>query len=157
MDDNDDDDPNSMDWTPTDPSGASKSTGVRRKPAKDADDGSWLRPQRFFPPEQPTGLEGLFARTLLVDDAENEPRQKDGSRPPRRLRFRFSWMWVGALALIPLLGIAYRLWERWNITFTHTGATAVIVTENPLMTYESIIEAPLATYNSIVDYEEGLI
>ncbi|KAI0094799.1 Ima1 N-terminal domain-containing protein [Irpex rosettiformis] len=32
------------------------------------DDGSWLRPQRFFVPEEPTGLEGLFEQTISLSD-----------------------------------------------------------------------------------------
>ncbi|KAJ7932559.1 hypothetical protein B0H13DRAFT_1955972, partial [Mycena leptocephala] len=43
--------------TPTDPKGKTK-----------ASDTLWLRPQRFFAPEAPTGLEGLFERTKIVDD-----------------------------------------------------------------------------------------
>ncbi|KAI6162079.1 Ima1 N-terminal domain-containing protein [Pisolithus thermaeus] len=55
-------DEDAMDWTPTNPSPS--------KPGKKSvndEDGSWLRPQRFFPPEQPTGLEALFAGTKLED------------------------------------------------------------------------------------------
>ncbi|KAF9244549.1 Ima1 N-terminal domain-containing protein [Melanogaster broomeanus] len=69
-----DDSPNEdeMDWTPTNPSPL--------KPKKLADDdGSWLRPQRFFPPERPTGLETLFANTKL-DDAE--------TKTPNQIRMR---------------------------------------------------------------------
>ena len=36
----------------------------------DGDDGVWLRPQRFFAPEKPTGLEGLFAKTNLVEESD---------------------------------------------------------------------------------------
>ncbi|KAF5385282.1 hypothetical protein D9615_001386 [Tricholomella constricta] len=58
-------DTDAMDWTPTAASDPEKSKAVQ-----EPDDGSWLRPQRFFAPEKPTGLEGLFERTLLVvDDA----------------------------------------------------------------------------------------
>ena len=32
------------------------------------DDGSWMRPQRFFVPEEPTGLEGLFEQTISLSD-----------------------------------------------------------------------------------------
>ncbi|KAF9229116.1 hypothetical protein BS17DRAFT_798739 [Gyrodon lividus] len=54
-------DEDAMDWTPTDPS------PIKPKKLTDDDDGSWLRPQRFFPPERPTGLETLFANTKLED------------------------------------------------------------------------------------------
>jgi hypothetical protein len=33
-------------------------------------DSLWLRPQTFFPHEQPTGLEGLFARMRVPDDVD---------------------------------------------------------------------------------------
>lgn len=46
-----------MDWTPTDPTGN-----------QNTDDGSWMRPQRFFAPEKPTGLEDLLQRAHLVED-----------------------------------------------------------------------------------------
>ncbi|PPQ64508.1 hypothetical protein CVT26_002047 [Gymnopilus dilepis] len=62
-----------MDWTPTNPE-ASTSHGKRAAPAE-SDNNSWLRPQRFFAPEKPTGLEGLFENTRLQD--EPMPLQSD--------------------------------------------------------------------------------
>lgn len=137
-----DDDADSMDWTPTDPSAASKMSEARRRSAKsaNADDGTWLRPQRFFPPEQPTGLEGLFARTLLVDDAENEPRQNDGSRPPPRLRLRYRWLLLVGIALIPMFAIGYRLWWIRNVKFTHTSDQTPILAQTPTLIDETTIE-----------------
>jgi len=51
--------PNSdeMDWIPTNPA-----------PNKRSDDNNWLRPQRFFAPEKPTGLEGLFESARIQDE-----------------------------------------------------------------------------------------
>ncbi|KAG6381036.1 hypothetical protein JVT61DRAFT_5432 [Boletus reticuloceps] len=54
-------DEDAMDWTPTNLS------PVKAKDMVDDHDGAWLRPQRFFPPERPTGLESLFANTGLDD------------------------------------------------------------------------------------------
>ncbi|KAI0815070.1 Ima1 N-terminal domain-containing protein [Irpex lacteus] len=90
-----DHDPNAMDWSPIAPTtnrrsivkmtngggqvqqyhypgrqqryqqttGKTNGNGNRRW-----DDGSWLRPQRFFVPEEPTGLEGLFEQTISLSD-----------------------------------------------------------------------------------------
>jgi len=48
-----------MDWTPT------TSGDVSGKAGNDA---SWLRPQRFFVPEKPTGLEGLLESAKIQED-----------------------------------------------------------------------------------------
>mgnify|MGYP001558149980 FL=1 len=53
------DDENSMDWDPL--------------PANDAKPRGWdfnLAPQRFFAPQQPSGLEGIFEKSLRVADEE---------------------------------------------------------------------------------------
>jgi hypothetical protein len=97
-----------MDWTPTDPLSLSELISRRNSIKKD-DEGSWLRRQRFFPPEQPTGLEGLFARTLLVDD-DNQFAGQRGKSP--RGRSSLDWSWAAALLLVPLLGVAYWFWWR---------------------------------------------
>ncbi|KAF8349745.1 Ima1 N-terminal domain-containing protein [Amanita rubescens] len=61
-----------MDWTPTDP--VAYSTFQKRKQRSETfDDDVVIRPQRFFAPEQPTGLEGLFQKTRLTDDAPSSP------------------------------------------------------------------------------------
>lgn len=146
-----DDDADSMDWTPTDPSAASRMSEARRRIAKSAntDDGSWLRPQRFFPPEQPTGLEGLFAETLLVDDAENEPRQNDGSRPPPRLRLKYAWLLIaGALLLPMMLAIGYRQWLVANVKANYSSDPTPIAVQTP---------TPIPTYDTAIEYEEQII
>ena len=53
--------PNSdeMDWTPTHPA-------PNKREAES--DNNWLRPQRFFAPEKPTGLEGLFESARIQDE-----------------------------------------------------------------------------------------
>ena len=64
----DDSDPDAMDWTPT-------STPYKRNKRKSkAADGTWLKPQRFFPPEQLTGLENYFQKATLADISPKRDR-----------------------------------------------------------------------------------
>lgn len=112
MAEDDGDDEDAMDWTPTDPSSTSKLSRSSCKPAMNDDsDGSWLRPQRFFPPEQPTGLEGLFARTLLVDDSNDRPATPSSPRS----RPKILWWVVCTLLLVPSLAFAYIFRWRWKL------------------------------------------
>ncbi|KIK91461.1 hypothetical protein PAXRUDRAFT_830840 [Paxillus rubicundulus Ve08.2h10] len=96
-------DEDAMDWTPTNPS------PIKPKKLVDDDNGSWLRPQRFFPPERPTGLETLFANTKLEDV---DSRTSNPTTPmwlsPKNLK-AIGW-WIAALTviLVPLGAIAYR-------------------------------------------------
>ncbi|KAI9065838.1 hypothetical protein FKP32DRAFT_1646859 [Trametes sanguinea] len=109
MDDDDDDrDPDAMDIDPSSP--------VKR-PGRD-DDGSWLRPQRFFAPEEPTGLEHLFARTIrLVDNSDQGADGQGASRRGQRSQAWMRWLarsWpvIVALILVPLVAAAaYRFWD----------------------------------------------
>lgn len=91
MDDDDDDDdgivnsrrrdPNAMDWSPTIPSPQKQRPNGQ---ARTHDDGSWLRPQRFFAPEEPTGLESLFSTTIkLSDDDQAAADARSGARGKR--------------------------------------------------------------------------
>ncbi|OJA16235.1 hypothetical protein AZE42_00059 [Rhizopogon vesiculosus] len=105
----DDEDENAMDWTPTVPS------PVKPKKILDVDDdGSWLKPQRFFPPERPTGLESLLASTKLD---ERDPKPSSSARPTHIRTtlhlLAMRWWWVGAasLILIPLAALAFRFWR----------------------------------------------
>jgi len=91
-----------MDWTPTTPS----SLPNKGKQMLN-DDGSWLRPQRFFAPEHPTGLEGLFEQTKLVDD--DTDRSESGGRVD--VGTIWNWWWVYILSFVPLAGIAYKAWK----------------------------------------------
>lgn len=61
-------DPNAMDWSPIAPSNTRQTRGRKKGMSAQYDDGSWLRPQRFFAPEEPTGLEGLFEKTITLQD-----------------------------------------------------------------------------------------
>ena len=77
-------DPDAMDWTPTNPSPRKErmnpflragSAPVRSQHGE-GDEELVLRRQRFFPPEEPTGLEGLLSKAVL---AEPPPGSSSGS------------------------------------------------------------------------------
>lgn len=148
MDEDRDDD--EMDWMPTDPSASSR-RNAPRKALTDDDDGSWLRKQRFFPPEQPTGLEGLFARTLLMDDTDSSGGQspRDGTLPRHKLKLR--WWWIAAFLIIPTLGIAYRLGWRWDLTITRRGLDI----PNPASVSDPILES-LPSPGFDYDYDDTI-
>jgi hypothetical protein len=103
-------DPNEMDWSPTNSDAASAAKSI---PADT--DTSWLRPQRFFAPENPTGLEELFDRTRIIEDVQMADASvaRESTSPWRLIssqRGFSSWWWV--CAIIPLLGAAvYKLWQ----------------------------------------------
>lgn len=99
-------DEDAMDWTPTNPS------PVRVKKAVD-DDGTWLRPQQFFPPERPTGLESLFANTKLDDG--NVHSAKPTTTVQRGLWNARMIRWWIAVILIPLGTVAYHRWIKGRI------------------------------------------
>jgi hypothetical protein len=93
-----------MDWTPT---GVSPEQH-QQEFTKQLDDGSWLRPQRFFAPEKPTGLEGLFERALLVNDPPSTGDSRNRSYITNHVR---NWWWAYALSFAPILAITYKAWE----------------------------------------------
>lgn len=63
-----------MDWTPD------------HSPAKlEQSSDSWLRPQRFFPPEKPTGLEDLFAQATKLD-SDNGKTKESLEQTEKRLK-----------------------------------------------------------------------
>lgn len=92
-----------MDWTPTGPGAA--------LPVSESD---WLAPQRFFAPEQPTGLEALLERTSLKEEdqvmAEEEAKQQ--SRASEGLSKHLVYLGV-ILVLLALL---------WNASITREPA-----------------------------------
>ncbi|PCH33734.1 hypothetical protein WOLCODRAFT_129941 [Wolfiporia cocos MD-104 SS10] len=106
------DDPDAMDWTPIKPN----TNGWAHT---NADDGSWMRPQRFFAPEEPTGLEHLFASTVrLTDDESNAISTR---RLLVELVSRMKWMWLGALIIVPLAAVAYNLGRSSSRNIVTTG------------------------------------
>jgi hypothetical protein len=122
-----------MDWTPTnfDEDPASSFGFQSKRKQSDADDASWLRPQRFFAPEKPTGLEGLFAQTKLVDD---DAMRVDGDEPnPQSTRFHGilkKWkQWTPMLVIASCLPLAFYAGKVWfNRTLVDTSRF-VTVTE----------------------------
>lgn len=99
---NTDRDSDEMDWTPAN---GIDSKGKQKEAV--SDDASWLRPQRFFAPEKPTGLEGLFERTKIDDDAMSV----DGATQlSLGAWLNWNWLWlICALILVPLAAaLAYR-------------------------------------------------
>lgn len=97
-------DDNAMDWTPTNPS------PVKVQRAVD-DNGAWLRPQRFFPPERPTGLESLFANTKLDD---GDARSAVSMTPSGLWSAKAIGWWIATITviLIPLGTIVYHRWTK---------------------------------------------
>jgi hypothetical protein len=88
-----------MDWTPT-----SERPPQQAAPLHIHDDGSWLKPQQFFAPEHPTGLESILANTRLLDDVRE---------PSGRRVFKWNWGVVYAVSTAPvLMGLAYSVWAR---------------------------------------------
>ncbi|KAF4605057.1 hypothetical protein EYR40_003840 [Pleurotus pulmonarius] len=106
------DDDMAMDWTPIHPSHTHQSNNYtskfkgKQKAVADDDDGSWLRPQRFFAPEKPTGLEGLFERTKLADDDANK------SQPTQHTHIYIP-KWMYALSVVPIV-LAFLVWKLWR-------------------------------------------
>ncbi|KAF8745135.1 hypothetical protein AX14_010595 [Amanita brunnescens Koide BX004] len=90
-----------MDWTPTDPVAYSASQKRKQRSENDV----VIHPQRFFAPEQPTGLEGLFEKTRLTDDV-----------PPLPIQYKIklhmtSWWRLYTLSCIPIvLAAGYKWW-----------------------------------------------
>lgn len=98
-------DEDAMDWTPTNPSPV--------KVKKAVDDGAWLRPQQFFPPERPTGLESLFASTKL-DDGDARSAKSTTAVQRGFWNTRVIGWWI-AILLIPLGTVAYHRWMKGKI------------------------------------------
>ncbi|KAF8167742.1 Ima1 N-terminal domain-containing protein [Crassisporium funariophilum] len=97
-----------MDWTPTNP----ESSSGRRVPESDT---SWLRPQRFFAPEEPTGLEGLF-QSARIQEEPMQVRQK-GSRSNAAFQAvsHHLWKWGPLYTLfVALLVISLTYILQWS-------------------------------------------
>jgi hypothetical protein len=95
-----------MDWAPTDPVTYAAFQMGKQRPEALSDDGDWIRPQRFFAPEQPTGLEGLFEKTKLMDEPLTDNWSFVRDKVLSHLQF---WWRIYVLSCIPIvLGVAYR-------------------------------------------------
>lgn len=107
----DDSDSDAMDWSPTNTPAHNKNKHKGKAKARAVEDGTWLKPQRFFPPEEPTGLEHLFEKTITL--ADDDSPMKDGTRS--RWCGGYAWVFVCAivsLVLVPLAAWGYVSWQR---------------------------------------------
>ena len=86
-----------MDWTPTH---TQETTSERVQ-----DREGWMRPQRFFPPEQPTGLEDLFEKAKLdVDEhVERQNQQQQVQRGKYSDELRELGLFFAAAVVIALV------------------------------------------------------
>jgi hypothetical protein len=102
-------DEDAMDWTPTNPS------PVKVKNVVDVNEGAWLRPQRFFPPERPTGLESLFANTKLDDGDARSAKPTTAQRGLWNAKAIGWWIATITIVLIVLipLGISHMWMKGW--------------------------------------------
>ncbi|KAH8119948.1 Ima1 N-terminal domain-containing protein [Phellopilus nigrolimitatus] len=104
-------DPDAMDWEPATP--AAKQQQQKRA---SQDDGSWLRRQRFFPPEEPTGLEGLLMSTRLLDEDGDDPSSYErtagaqSSAQTKMRGVRWRWGWVYSASVLPILVLVGGMW-----------------------------------------------
>ncbi|GBE78034.1 Ima1 N-terminal domain-containing protein [Sparassis latifolia] len=108
------DDPDAMDWSPIRPTQHPPRSDKKPVRLTIPDDGVWLRPQRFFAPEEPTGLENLFAKTIKLADDEQQCR--GGASGVRRQAGRRCWpAWWALIGMLPLLPLAGFVWySRWK-------------------------------------------
>lgn len=93
-----------MDWSPTDEASAKVAQSNFTQ---------WFRPQRFFAPEHPTGLEDLLERTKLVEDVTMTDANElvsPGKRVHRALNRLKTRPYVSAFATVTILltGVALR-------------------------------------------------
>ncbi|KAJ4485951.1 Ima1 N-terminal domain-containing protein [Lentinula aciculospora] len=103
-------DEDSMDWSPTSINPKSERF---KPPSTGRNDEWWLRPQRFFAPENPTGLESLFEKAKLADDVP----MNDGTTI-RSGRSSISswkthieaWWWLYTAVLVLAMGVYLKLW-----------------------------------------------
>lgn len=100
-----------MDWTPTHAEQpAATSTFAQQQRRANEDDG-WLRPQRFFAPEKPTGLEGLFESAHIQD----EPMPMQPPEAPTHMSTHL-WKWGAFYTLsiaVAVTGAKYAM--EWQI------------------------------------------
>jgi hypothetical protein len=92
-----------MDWTPTSTSASSGGAELATETE------NWLRPQRFFAPEKPTGLEGLLESARIQDHSMviDAPDRKQRSSKE-----------IGLLLMQHL--------RRWGVTYMLSSAAFVV-------------------------------
>ncbi|KAK7468724.1 hypothetical protein VKT23_003227 [Stygiomarasmius scandens] len=105
-----------MDWSPTNENANNPAFPIppsQRQKQQQKDDGSWLRPQRFFAPEKPTGLESLFEKTKLADDVtmsdSSRSAQGQGLVPVLMIHLE-RWWGLYAACVVLVFGIGLKIW-----------------------------------------------
>lgn len=74
-DDSREQDPNAMDWSPTvSPAKQGPHVSLKRD-----NNGFILRPQKFYAPEEPTGLENLFEKTIRLADGDDQSNARSNA------------------------------------------------------------------------------
>ncbi|GJJ09886.1 hypothetical protein Clacol_004110 [Clathrus columnatus] len=104
-----------MDWTPV-------NTPDKDKQAKEI----WIRPQKFFPPEQPTGLEDLFQKAAKLDDDASSDHKPEDGRGWSRWKHKWKlqdykihiYMVLVGATITCVLGLFYISMQRLSITKT---------------------------------------
>ena len=98
-----------MDWTPIHPQGTSDRVQDRE---------GWMRPQRFFPPEQPTGLEDLFekARLDVEEHAENQDRRREQTTEKDEL-YESAWFLGGIVVIVLVAGLGMYRFKDAGVGF----------------------------------------
>ncbi|KAF6766564.1 Ima1 N-terminal domain-containing protein [Ephemerocybe angulata] len=122
-------DEDAMDWSPTNEESSSYLGAQKRRQQQQENDGFWLRPQRFFAPEKPTGLENLFERTKLVDD---DAMRVDGEEQPSSTAYKAwrSWrIWLPMLVVACSLPLIFFTRPAWSTRIWSTPARFVTESE----------------------------
>ena len=91
-----------MDWTPTTSQNGS---------GKVDNDASWLRPQRFFVPEKPTGLEGLLESAKIQEDSMDLDPQVTARQGSHTLTNHL-WKWGPFYTLFIGILVATLKWSQ---------------------------------------------
>ena len=107
-----------MDWTPTTSGDAA---------GKADNDASWLRPQRFFVPEKPTGLEGLLESAKIQEDPMDLDPRVTARQGLRNFQALTSHLWKWGPFYILFIGVLVSLFCNGQVGYNNfTGAMNVI-------------------------------
>jgi hypothetical protein len=98
-----------MDWTPTTSGDAS---------GKVDNDAPWLRPQRFFVPEKPTGLEGLLESTKIEEESMDLDPRVTARQGLRNFHAASSHLWKWGPLYILFIGVCTGIFILQRSTWT---------------------------------------
>ncbi|KAH6916884.1 Ima1 N-terminal domain-containing protein [Coprinopsis sp. MPI-PUGE-AT-0042] len=98
-------DEDAMDWSPT-----SEEPPRQLRAHVSEDSSTWLRPQRFFAPEKPTGLENIMARTLRLDDDLMQVDPQEPSSIPAILKNWRQWYLPVLFTICAMLAASCAFW-----------------------------------------------